>query len=46
LNHGTGAYKEKDYGELESDDVLFGYRLGLEDRKLDSGWDHKDLIEC
>lgn len=45
MNHGTGAYKEKDFGELESDDQLFGYKLGF-DRELEKEWESKDIVEC
>ena len=38
LNHGVGAYREKDYGEGETDTIQFGFRAGLEDRKLETGW--------
>lgn len=46
LNHGEGAFRQDNFGELESDDVLYGFRLGVEDSKPSKGWEHKELTEC
>jgi hypothetical protein len=41
LNHGVGAYKEKNYADGEIDSIQFGFRSG-DDRVLETGWKKDD----
>lgn len=46
LNGGKGSYREKDYGEGESDELTFGYAAGLDDREFTKEWEfEEDIID-